>query len=453
MNLHTGWQQHWIFLLAFCLVLGCGKGPSPSKDRGKKETEKDGSSGKKDPSDVEKKVEVDPRMVKVVRQLVKNPAAVGLLKKNRDRAIPALLQELKGGDEKLRRHVLIALGQLRPMALSALPTLGETLLNDPSPVVRQAAAAILGGWGEKSASQVEALVKALGDKVASVRQGAAYALALVQVDRPEVINGLMSTLATDRDPLARRQAAFALGKLSQNYTKPISALVGALGDRSIMVRTQAAKSLGELGKRVGSTLPYLVEKLVKDPSSRVRGALVVTIHQLGKGTPEVIEGLVKTIRRKGENDIVLRFSFRALGSFGAKSKPAVPTLFHHARTSRFDDVRVEAVEALLQIDPNREVIKLVKEFLHHKKKKFPYGISRGLGKTRGAPQWAVDLLETLLSSDDRKIQFHAVRSLGQLGKGAGGVQEKLAKMAGDAKYKYLHRALRKALDQINEDQK
>jgi HEAT repeat protein len=99
------------------------------------------------------------------------------------------------------------------------------------------------GLGALDASEaVPALVEALKDSEAGVREQAAWALGAIGDRRG--VDGLIGALG-DSAPGVRRQAAWALGAIGDR--RAVNALTKALKDTDAGVRRQAAWALGAIG--------------------------------------------------------------------------------------------------------------------------------------------------------------------------------------------------------------
>ena len=165
-------------------------------------------------------------------------------------------QRLSSSDQEERRDALMRLGTMRREAASraALPA-----LNDPSPIVRTAAAkAILSIGPEES---VNALIPLLSDKDEFVRREAAYALGLTRSRNATA--ALSERLLNDKEDGVRGAAAVALGHIADEAA--VVALVGTLApelsapakskrkrEQNVFVLRAAATSLGQIGSRAGT---------------------------------------------------------------------------------------------------------------------------------------------------------------------------------------------------------
>jgi HEAT repeat protein len=109
-------------------------------------------------------------------------------------------------------------------------------LNQENVYVRMQAAKRLGDIGDARA--VQPLIAVLNDEKAGIRA----ADALVQIGKSSV-EPLIVTLKS-KSPIARRNAAIALGKIGD--IRGVNSLIYALRDNDLIVRRNAAQALGEI---------------------------------------------------------------------------------------------------------------------------------------------------------------------------------------------------------------
>ena len=173
-------------------------------------------------------------------------------------------------------------------------------LQDPSPEVRKAAVEALGQIEDPAA--VPALVSLLRDGDAEVRQMAAHSLG--QIEDRRATRPLLPLLK-DESPKVRQMAAYALGQLEDPAAT--DALTEALKDSSPEVRKLAAHGLGQLEDP--RAVPAL-RTLVGDPDAEVQK---LAVHALGQiRTTEALDALVAAM--KSPNAEVRRHAAAALGN-------------------------------------------------------------------------------------------------------------------------------------------
>jgi beta-lactamase regulating signal transducer with metallopeptidase domain len=190
--------------------------------------------------------------------------------------------------------------------------------------------------GRDSAGVIAALVRALGDSVASVREDAAYALG--QLEATTAVEPLTAHLAREPAAKVREMIAWALGQIGSRGSS------GALGvaaqrDSSEDVRGMAVWALGQIEdpSSVG-----LLTAVLRDASAEIRGRAAWALGSIAPSSAPV--PLIAALRDPSA-DVRLRAAW-ALGQIADSS--AVPGLASTLRDST-TDVRRAALWALGQI--------------------------------------------------------------------------------------------------------
>jgi HEAT repeat protein len=252
--------------------------------------------------------------------------------------------------------------------------------------------------GQTHSQMFEKLQKSLESE--GFRQSAVKTLG--KVGNLAVVEALITALS-DKDILVRSYAAGALGKIGS--PEAVEALITALRDEylDVDVRGSVAEALGKIGN------PEAVETLItalnqeKEPirasaakalgeiaTSRIVKALITALSDkdslvrsyaaeaLGKiGSSEAVEALITAFGDENENEFVRRYAAEALGRIGSLEAVSVLT----AALSNDDwDVRVSAAVALSRM---------------------------------GTPQIAT--LISALSQKDRAVRLKAVAALSKIG--------------------------------------
>jgi HEAT repeat protein len=214
------------------------------------------------------------------------------------------------------------------------------LERDPEGSVRTAAAFTLGTLKERRA--VDALLRALDDRVPNVRSGAAFALAKIvpkevagrldlsleaetdvttrggivqalgQTDDAAALRPLATVLARDPNAGIRTMAAHALGGLRSVPGSAGPLCVALRSDAAVEVRQAAAQALGILGNPVA--LETLMSALDHDTSPRVRGVVAWALLSY-RTSPGVKDALLR-VQRDDTDASVRTFATRALEAIG-----------------------------------------------------------------------------------------------------------------------------------------
>jgi HEAT repeat protein len=166
---------------------------------------------------------------------------------------------------------------------AALPELLNVLKGDSSPEYRAVAALFLSELTSQSKEVVPALVEALDDPEAGVRESAARALGYFGPDAGTAVGSLVEALK-DQQSSVRLAAAETLGNLGAEARIAVPDLAAALKDESSSIREAAAEALGKLGTVARAAVPELKEAL-KDPKTLVRGKAREALDKINRGEP------------------------------------------------------------------------------------------------------------------------------------------------------------------------
>ncbi|MBW1980689.1 MAG: HEAT repeat domain-containing protein [Deltaproteobacteria bacterium] len=180
------------------------------------------------------------------------------------------------------------------------------------------------------------------------------------------VDSLMDAL-DDPDPLVRSQAAKALGEIGD--PRAVEPLLAALNDQEPLIRRQAAEALGKIGDD-RAVAPLLAVLQRKDEAAHVRASAAETLGLLRN--PIAVEPLLTALRDQDWN--IRSRAAQALGNIG--------------------DTR--AVEPLMAALADREAV--VRQHL-----------SEALGKI-GDPR-SRSALEAMLEDEDRNVRTAARQAL------------------------------------------
>ncbi len=303
---------------------------------------------------------------------VREEAATLLGSYRDERAVEPLVRVLRDPDRAVRTaaaDALTAIGE------GAVPAVG-VCLRDPNLTVQEAAAAILSTIGDRRVVDplIEALnssnwvvrmhaAKALGrigdveavtplipllqDKVKAVRVDTANALALIgHAAVPFLLEAL-----THQEWLVRLHAVEALGKIkSSDAVEPLLRLM--FHDRDVAVRTDAARSLGDIGdpRAVEFLLtamsdvdlrPVAVEALGKIGDRRAVAALIAVVK--GTSKPAQSRAIDGCGDRWDEEMLTIAEAVRALAQI--QDEVAIPTLVSALQSTV---TRADAAGALIR---------------------------------------------------------------------------------------------------------
>jgi HEAT repeat protein len=206
---------------------------------------------------------------------------------------------LQTGDDQHRRDVAWALGEIvwqgwrPPEALRpAIGPLKRALSKDPSPDVRQAAAASLGSIGVRlkavADQLVPSLITALDDKAEAVRLHAGMSLGYLGPVARRAAPRLLRQFKKERDGYVRSMMAAALGEIKADTPEVAAALIEGLNDEDPEARKMSARSLGDIGPVTPDVVPALIHVLADAHADLEAWTALDKI-----GTPEAKEAVRK----------------------------------------------------------------------------------------------------------------------------------------------------------------
>jgi len=214
---------------------------------------------------------------------------------------------------------------------------------------RREAAGALRYFGPSALPALDALVAALKDTDAQVRENAADALWRIGTEaRAKAVPALMPLLA-DKASAVRYVAAVAVWRLSGRSERVVPVL-GALLERDNPSRLRAAWTLGEIGPEAKATLPALTALLRDaDPHARIHAAFA--LWQVGMQSKQGVAVLIEAL--KSDDYHVRRSAAHTLRHFGPAGRDAIPEL---VRASDDPDpgLRALAEAALERVRPPRK---------------------------------------------------------------------------------------------------
>ena len=287
-------------------------------------------------------------------------------------AVPALIEAVKGLitpshvrepesrrlQESQRFHTgiksVIALGQLGPLAVDAVPILMTKLKSEPTDLFiaealtriapnltepfafiiaalkhenlnvreRREAAKTLGRIGPRAVATVSALTTALKDKDTIVRQEVAEALGQIGLGAMAAVPALVAALQ-DEEATVRCSIVSALDSISPKETKMLPVFITALNDEDMQVRGRAVYALGRRGPDAVTAVPALM-KALQGADFWLHISVADALNQIGADVTAVILLLAEALSDKDIN--VRANAAEALGKIGPQASAAVPRL-------------------------------------------------------------------------------------------------------------------------------
>ncbi len=170
-----------------------------------------------------------------------------------------------------------------------------------------------------------------------IRQNAQFELAA----RGEASTSGLALIATSAtEPvITRAHAIWALGQITRKSPANAARLMALLADPDAEIRTQAARTLGDLPPASTAGLVPKCINLLKDPSPRVRLAAAIALGR--SGDPSAAAPLLELLAENNNTDLVIRH-----GASYALSLVAKPDEISRRATSMNPAARLGAVIAL-----------------------------------------------------------------------------------------------------------
>ncbi|HEX4608557.1 MAG TPA: HEAT repeat domain-containing protein [Urbifossiella sp.] len=265
-----------------------------------------------------------------------------------DDPLPDLLRALRGPAPADRVRAARDLGRLGWLARDAIPALVRAV-DDDDAKVREAAAQAIGQMGPDALPPLKHLLQH-DDKY--VRRQAVWALSrLGPLARPALPD--LCAALRDADPRAASGAAQGLGNLGADGADAVPALAEAMRGTNIVLCRLAAKALSQIGFPALATLISHLQHT--DPF--VRGESALSLGWMGPTARSAVPFLAKLVRgadRPGLSDTPPPIGALSAAAFGGKSpgsETVTPTAPPPADGTPDETCRVYAAQALGKIGP------------------------------------------------------------------------------------------------------
>lgn len=212
----------------------------------------------------------------------------------REFILSRLTDALLDRDPEVRRIAALNLGRVGDEAFRAVPHLYKMLIDDPVPELRQLAASVLAGLGERT---IPFLMHALTNSNLDTYNAARQVLDTHPLQKRELVAALVQAI-NDPDPYYRFQAVKSLfyaldGRIDRDYVyvdqtigeRAFEAFRRALADSDEMVRLVAGYALWIVLRDTSGV--EMIETVSQNPDSQ---------------NQELAAGMMKAIRMGMEND-------------------------------------------------------------------------------------------------------------------------------------------------------
>jgi HEAT repeat protein len=243
-------------------------------------------------------------------------------------AVPMLLLFLDSDDSFLRKT---AADILRRLGDEAVPALGEAL-NNPEAAVRGRAATAVRLLGLTAYPAVIRAIREGRDEVRIEGLVLAYHLAREQKIKAELLTAVAGAL-NDKSSAVRGVAADVLGVFGDGAVPPLAA---AMTDPVPLVRQTAALTLGRIGPAAGAATPVLTTAL-EDANENVRLACARALRSLARAARAAAPALI-TSWKKEANKHVRREVLEALVAAEPEAHVILPVLREAFRDASGDYV-------------------------------------------------------------------------------------------------------------------
>jgi len=272
--------------------------------------------------------------------------------------VDIIINRLKGDDSNdVKRVSANTLGRMGLIDDKIINALMERLHHDPDMTVKYASAVALGNLktGEQRVSDI-LFTHLMTEDEGVLRSACADSIGATTKIHPRTINGLIQKLAEDEEQSVRVSCAGAMGELKLQDKKVRDALLEALSDKDIRVRSFALKALGSIGIKEKRVKEALLTGL-KDKENDIKIASAIALENLGDSDEEIIQALVGRLNLEDEDEYHAQYEMiKALGSLGVKDGGVVDCLLEKMSHENIQ-LCILAAEALMKLGvKNKEVL-------------------------------------------------------------------------------------------------
>jgi HEAT repeat protein len=338
-------------------------------------------------------------------------------------AIPALIRHLDDPQEQMRALAVAALGHLHTHDEDPLlvPLLVQ-LAHDPSEGVRRNLVEALGLFGAARADSNRAghrRGRALQWRVRWMQRWFWSKRGPAPAPSPDLIHLAVLTLRdalADNTAAVRTQAARSLGRIGRPAAEAAPELIALLKDTDETVRCEAAESLGYVKGSEDAAANALIE-LLQDAIPSVKASAARALGALKKAAAPAVAALVPLLQDQDAS--VRTAAAEAIAQVGSLSEAATHNLVE-GLASPDNVVRAQTAQALGTIGMSaHETAPALVEALGDRNDRVRARAVQALGKIgEGAAEVAVPSLVRALRDQDNWVSALAAEALGQMGDSA-----------------------------------
>ena len=188
-----------------------------------------------------------------------------------------------------------------------------------------------------------------------------------------------------------------MGRIGPAAAKAVPALIGAVRDPDLKVRTHAVAALGQIGPNANLAVAVLTEAL-RSEEGAVRSGAVTSLSKIVSEPKQVVVMLIFVL--KDEDWVVRKSACQALGKVGNEAKDAVVPLMDLLNNDRD---RRSASKALRRIDAVDEAaLPVLIDGLTSTNDSVRYFACHFLGKIGPPAETALPMIEGLVADDKKQ---------------------------------------------------
>lgn len=343
-------------------------------------------------------------------------------------------------------------GTVRKEALESIIQIGKiedyvfdavfNALNDEDPIVQIRALSETHRFNSKTDKFVPVLIKKTKDNNIEVKRQAVIALGRLDLSEEEIIDSLIYCL-NDNNVVVRAAAIDTIKRIGsaahaaipqlkriiltdvQSLRNPAFNALQSIGfeasptlfefleSASFEIRSQSAKTIGDVKPKIQSAVPYLVDLFMTDENSDVRQAAAISLGKIGTVVNEAIPIICDALEKASYAE--LSSAFQAIRAIGPKAKCAIPKLINFLN-NQDPYIRKDAANTIAVFGPEAsDAIPILINIIKVRDFFCTTEAIRSLGKMGSKASSAVSELINLIRGEDKRYKEEAIRTLGKLG--------------------------------------
>ena len=260
----------------------------------------------------------------------------------------ALSELLNEENSELRRMAVTALGNASDPSDKVVASM-ESLLSDRNDEVRRATLAALGKLQTISEKGIDSLIEMMASDEVGVRNQVVETIGKIGPAAAKA-NTALTELASNDDAELRSLAITSLSTTLSDQEQLVSILTDSLSDEVWSVRKQSAKLLGKMGENATSAVPALIARFEnREDSDFIREAL----QSINAAPPEAVPLLVDLLKRNRSRRARF-YAIFLLKKVGPAAKQAIPELRRIAKDPEISDrgrrYLNEAIDEIASLD-------------------------------------------------------------------------------------------------------